>query len=366
MRNFRVRARTRAGALLLACAVSLAGAVAFSPAGAASANDSPIPANASPIPPQQRRSVEQTFLTFPEWFLVHSPAEYARFIGAQPAHGFPFLGHIEQIWSSYHSVTREQLRAGYPGNPGYHVMICVIAGSTTLEYGLRSLYENTIGRISWASSSGALTAEDRYGAAVAQDYVDFIRKEPWYLYDFSSKLAHLWSSTPAWGPDMLRKWERRYALTTEYLVKAAYGKLIGAATHAAYDPALMTTQVVTNHVPAGFAPPPGVTLLRSLPDGRTVMELPRYFDFRIAAANLADQGVELTDIAGNDSVILVTAIANAQVAVAPAGSRVLFAQPIITRPGLQRTAVILPVAGLSRFLATAKGRGIEVEHVYDY
>jgi hypothetical protein len=90
-------------------------------------------------------------------------------------------------------------------------MICVIAGSTTLEYALRSAYENTLGRISWATSSGALTAQERYGAQVAQDYVDFIRKQPWYLYDFSSKLAGLWSSTPAWGPDMLRKWERRYA-----------------------------------------------------------------------------------------------------------------------------------------------------------
>lgn len=335
-----------ASALLLACAAS-------------SAYD-------SPIAPPQRRSVEQTFLTFPEWFLVHSPAEYARFVREQPAHGFPFLGHVGQLWSSYHRVTREQLHAGYPGNLGYHVMIWVIAGSTTLEYGLRSMYENTLGRISWATSSGKLTAEDEYGAAVAQDYVDFIRQQPWYLYDFSSKLKGLWSSTPAWGPDMLRKWERRYVLTTEYMVKAVYGKMIGAATQAAYDPALMTTEVVANHAPADLSTQPGVKLLRNLPDGRVVLELPRYFDFRIAAAGLADKGVELSDIAGNDTVVLVTAIASDKIAVAPAGSRILFEQPIITQPGQKRTAVVLPVAGLSRFLATAKRQGIDVEHVYDY
>ena len=112
--------------------------------------------------------------------------------------------------------------------------------------------------------------------------------------------------------------------------------------------------------------PAGVKLLRTLPDGRAVLELPRYFDFRIAAAGLADQGVALTDIAGNDTVILVTAIANDQLAVAPKGSRILFEQPIITQPGRKRTAVILPVAALSRFLADAKRQGIEVEHVYDY
>jgi hypothetical protein len=130
----------------------------------------------SPVAPDQRRGAEQTFLTYPEWFLVHSPAEYARFVDRHPAHQFPFVGHAGQIWSSYYSVTREQIRADYPSNLGYHLMICVIAGSTTVEYALRSLYENIVGRLSWSTSS-ALTAEDRYGAMVAQDYVDFIRKE---------------------------------------------------------------------------------------------------------------------------------------------------------------------------------------------
>jgi hypothetical protein len=324
----------------------------------------------SEVAPEQRRGVEQTFLTYPEWFLVHSPAEYARYVEAHPSHGFPFLGHIGQIWSSYASVTREQVRADYPGNVGYHVMIGVIATSTTAEYGLRSAYENTLGRISSASAGGRLTAEDHYGAAVAQDYVDFIRKEPWYLYDFSGKLGGLWKDTPAWGPDMLRKWERRYALTTEYLVKAAYGKLIKLATAAAYDPALMTTQVVAANIPAGWTPPEGVRLVRPLPDGRAVLELPRYYAFRIAATRLAEQGIALVDIAGNDTVILVTVLgADRQAAEAgawPQGSRVLFSQPILTEAGRRRTALVLPVAALSPFLAGARQQGIEVEHVYDY
>jgi hypothetical protein len=337
---------------LLACLLSLSCAAAL--------------ADESPIPPDQRRGVEQTFLTYPEWFLVHSPAEYARYISGHPAHGFPFLGHIGQIWSSYASVTEEQIRAHYPANGGYHVMICVIAGSTTVEYAIRSLYENTLGRISWASSTRGLTAEDKYGAKVAQDYVDFIRKEPWYLYNFTSKLKGLWTSTPMWGPDLLRKWERRYALTTEYLIKAAYGKLIEMATRAAYDPALMTTQVVANHAPVSLKDQPNVKVLRVLPDGRAVMELPRYFDFRIAATRLAEQGVNLVDIAGNDSVILVTVIADDAIRAEADGGRILFKQPIITTPGRRRTALILPVGGLSRFLADASRRGIDVEHVYDY
>lgn len=318
----------------------------------------------SPIAPELRRSVEQTFLTYPEWFLVHSPAEYAHYVATHPAHGFPFLGHIGQIWLSYASVTREQFRFHYPGNPGYHVMICVIAGSMTVEYALRSAYENTIGRISAVTAADRLTPEDHYGAAVAQDYVDFIRKEPWYLYDFVGKLKGLWTQTPAMGPNMVRKWERRYALTTEYAIKAAYGKLIKLATRTAYEPALLTTEAVADHAPP--CPLANVKVMRSLADGRAVLELPRYYEFRIAATRLAEQGVALTDIAGNTSVILITVRADARSNVLIPGSRVLFTQPILTEQGRQRTALVLPVPSLSPFLAAAASHGIEVEHVYDY
>lgn len=320
----------------------------------------------SPIPPDQRRGVEQTFLTYPEWFLVHSPAEYAAYVKSHPAHGFPFLGHVCQLWSSYASVTREQIRQHYPANVGYHLMIVVIASSTTMEYGLRSFYESVIGRISWGLSSRTLTDEDRYGARVAQDYVDFIRQEPWYKYDFAAKLKGLWTEVPWWGPDMLRKWERRYALTTEYLIKAAYGKLIGLGTTAAYDPALMNTEVVVDHAPKVLPPSVEAKVVRELPDGRAIMDLPRYFDFRIAATQLAQQGVKLVDIAGNTSVILVTLWAPSDATARAPSSRVLFEQPLLTMPGKKRVALILPVRELSFFLANVSRQGLTVEHVYDY
>lgn len=318
----------------------------------------------SPVAPDQRRGVEQTFLTYPEWFLVHSPAEYAALVATHPAHAFPFIGHTRQIWSSYAAVTAEQVRRHYPSNAGYHVMIMVIAGSTSVEYGLRWAYENTIGRLSWAVSNGALTPEDRYGARAAQDYVDFIRREPWYLFDFTARLKGLWTTTPAAGPNMIRKWERRYALTTEYAIKAVYGKLIELATRSAYDPALMTTQAVVDHAPAQL--PGGVKLVRTLPGGRALLDLPRYYAFRIAALQLAQAGATLQDIAGNASVILVTVWMNVDQPLPGTGGRVLFEQPLLTMPGKKRVAIVLPVAGLSSFLLRAEAAGVEVEHVYDY
>ncbi len=322
-----------------------------------------VPAHAdSPIAPDQRRGAEQTLLTYPEWFLVHSPAEYARYVADHPAHGFPFLEHIRQLWSSYASVTREQMREDAPANLGYHTMILVIGTSTTVEYALRSAYENTVGRVAWATASD-LTAEDRYGARVAQDYVDFIRRQPWYLFDFGARLRGLWADVPLGGTGVVRKWERRYALTTEYAVKAAYAWLIERATRAAYDPALLTTQVVVDRVPATL--PTGVRVVQPLADGRAIVEMPRYFDFRIAAGALAAEGVRFVDIAGNTSRILVTVWARERVALPP-GADVLFDQPIVTVPGTRRIAVLLPVDALAAFLNDAPRRRIEIEHIYDY
>lgn len=318
----------------------------------------------SPVPLEQRRSVEQTFLTYPEWFLVHSPAEYAGMVDTRPAHEFPFMRHIGQLWSSYGNVIGEQRRQHYPANPGYHVMIGVIATSTTAEYAIRWGYENTVGRISWATASG-LTPEDRYGAAAARDYVVFIRKQPWYLFDFGSRLTGLWTGLPATGPDMIRKWERRFALSTEYAVKGVYGKLIALATGAAYDPALPTTEVVADRVPDSLPPGAGVKVLRRLSDGRALLELPRYDAFKDAAGYLAEHGVRLVDIAGNDSVILLTV----QVERArrfEGDARVLFEQPMITVADRKRVGLVLSVGALSDFLRTADAEGIAIEHIYDY
>ena len=325
-------------------------------------------ATGSVVPPEARRDVEQTLLTFPEWYLVHSPAEYARVVERDPAHAFPFIGQIGQLWSSYRAVAAEQLHDGYPLNPGYHMMILVIATSTTVEYALRAVYENTLGRASWFLDGGQPTDEDRYGAKAAQEYVDFIRQQPWYLFDFWSRLKHLWTDVPFWGPGLVRKWERRYALTTEYAIKAVYGKLIEKATRATYTPALMTTDVTVDRLPDGWTPPARVSVLQRLPDGRALLSLPRYFDFRIAATALAQQGVTIDDIAGNgaSAPILVTVWAGDGTKL-PAGDwRVLFEQPLTLPAATRRIALLMPVDRLSGFLAQTPLMGLTVEHVYDY
>src|SRR5439155_1295656 len=84
---------------------------------------------------------------------------------------------LRQFWQGYGAVY-SATRKDYPFNFGYHVMVMVIGTSTTAEYALRAAYETLIGRLGELTATHGLTDEDRYAAAVAQDYVDFIRIDP--------------------------------------------------------------------------------------------------------------------------------------------------------------------------------------------
>jgi hypothetical protein len=317
-------------------------------------------------PPEHRRGGDQTFLTFPEWFLVYSPDEYAAFVKERPPSGFPFFGHLRQFWSGYRAVY-QATRRDYPVNSEYHVMIAVIGVSTTVEYALRSAYENTLGRASEVTAAYGTTDEDRLGARVAQDYVDFIRDRPWYEFDFLTPLRTLWRDTPAWGAGPVRKWERRYALTSEWLAKAAYAWAIGQGSQAAYGAEETTTAVVLDRLPEGIeAELPRLRVLLRYPDGQALVTLPRYDDFKDHAAVVARRGATFVEIAGNRGPILVTALVPSGWTPPVAGASALFTQPILTRPGRQRTAVTVPVGALSELLRVLERDGHTLEHVYDY
>jgi len=321
---------------------------------------------AEPVtPPEYRRSVEQTFLTYPEWFLVFSPAEYADYTRDHTPTRFPFLGHIGQFWGGYRAVCRAT--KAYPSNPDYHLMIWVIGTSTTIEYAARSAYQVFVGRLSEATQRHGLTEEDRLDAEIAQDYVTFIRLYPWYEYDFTRALERLWKETSLWGPDPIRKWERKYALTSELLIKAGYGWLIKKADRTVYSEQPLTTAVVLDRVPSHLAAPlPLLKVEKVYPDGSALCIVPRYDAFMEYAEVLARSGVGFREIAGNDGPMLVSVLTLPDVSFGIPGCLGYFAQPILTRPPWKRVVLSVPVASLNSFLAAAATSGVQIEHLYDY
>jgi len=314
-------------------------------------------------PQEHRRPADQTFLTYPEWFLVYSPDEFAAFCeqGKTPDR-FPFFGHIGQFWGAYKAVYNH-IKKKYAFNTGYHVMIMVIGISTTVEYTLRACYEKVIGRLSFLLSSNALTEEDAYAANVAREYVDFINVRPWYEFDFKRHVYGLWS-LPATGRNMFRKWERRYILTSDYLVKTVYGWIIMKATKASYDAALTVTSVVVDK-PAQLDQTK-TQLLQQFDDGSALMLLPRYDAFKDQALSIARQNINIREIAGNTGDVMITYRVPLDYRQTDNMSTVLFSQPILTDPLQKRLALIVPIQNLSRTLRTYDRPGIKLEHVYDF
>ncbi|MGF7074471.1 hypothetical protein [Mucilaginibacter sp. 3215] len=321
--------------------------------------------NKNPLTPQAAvRPPDQTFLTYPEWFLVFSPAEQADYFKTHTSTTFPYLKHVDQMWGGY-GVMYDQIKGNFPFNTGYHVMIWVIAGSTTVEYGIKSFYETVVGRVTDISPNEEMTAEDKFNADYEYSYVKFIEALPWYEYDFNHQLKMLWSSTSFSGPHLLRKLERRYYLTTELLVKSGYGWLIGLGTKSAYETASLQTAVVMDRLPTGLDTTGFVHNIKVLPNGMVLANLPRYAEFNTGVSKLANNGVGFTEIAGNKSAIMLTVLTDRPLNVTD-NYKILFTQPIFTKPGLSRVALVTMVENLSSLVRTLKLKGVTIEHIYDY
>ncbi|HLQ44342.1 MAG TPA: hypothetical protein VK137_06415 [Planctomycetaceae bacterium] len=307
------------------------------------------------------RAADQTFLTFPEWFLVYSPKEYAELIAERSPSEFPYLEHIGQFWQGYRAVS--EATKDEPFNGRYHEMIFVIGASTSFEYGLKWFYETTVGRVAELTSRPP-TEEDRLAAKVAKDYVDFLDVEPWYRFDFVTPLRRVWTE-PWRGPNLLRKWERKYFLTTEYSAKVIYAWMIKRSTESAYGIQTSLTTVVVDHLPSPIpAELSGLKARETLADGHVLLDLPRYQALTAQAELLARHQINFVEIAGNRGPILVSAIVPTEFD--ESGMTILAKQLILTQERKQRVLMTVPIADLSTRLRTLNQSGIHVEHVYDF
>lgn len=320
--------------------------------------------NKNPLTPKEHlRPADQTFLTYPEWFLVHSPKEEADYLEQHTSTTFPFIGHLEQLWRSYDLVYK-QIKNHFEFNSGYHVMILVISISTTVEYGLKSLYEKCIGRLTLPDKN-IRVAEDELNAKFTRDYVNFILQVPWYEYDFIKQFKLLWFETPVFGKNFLRKIERRYFLSTELLVKAFYGYLIKLGTKSAYETPLLNTVIITNSAPE--IQNEKVKILTKIDNEKYVLSLPRYADFNIALNELAKELYSFKEITGNTSSILLTVLVPKDLTLPDDKQyKIIFSQPILTKKELTRVAVCVLIKDLSLVLRKLQDQNILIEHIYDF
>src|SRR5437867_1569793 len=309
------------------------------------------------------RNEDQTYLTLPEWYIVYSADEQASFLQNHGPSAFPYAAATRQYWQTHCHVYR--LTGRYPFNRGYHVALYVLGISFSAEYGLKGLYEHTVGAMtSWIDGSD--TQEDRYAAAVAKEYADFIHASPFYNLPFGAKLVGLWRQMDWSGPKILRKWERKFLLTAEYGIKGTYSWMVRRATRAAYAPEEEMMYLTVDRLPPALPQrEPRIRVLAESGGSGRIIGIPRYEPFREIVSAFADEGILIQDIAGNDD-ILVTLLSGRSWMYDLSYGQFLFSMDILTRPDRKRSAVRVPVSSLHLFLPALTARGVTLEHLYDY
>jgi hypothetical protein len=314
------------------------------------------------------RPEEDTFYTYPEWYIVWSyqaKADYQR--GHLPS-GYSYFGDIAQYWQAY-SLAYSATRGKYPFATGDHIMLTVIGSSFSVEYALKGSYEKTIGRISEGTSHGEMVPEDTYAAEIAEGYASFVHVRPFYEYSFWKALRGMWSIVPFRSNHALRSIERRAWLTLDYGVESAYCELIQLGTHATYGYEDTMTSAWLETPPNVGAPilgdAPHLQVKRDLGAGQMIVEIPRYQEFTPTTASLIKNGARFRQIAGN-ALIAISVIAPSGWAGSPAGTQMLLSQPIRSQPGQTRVLLLCRVAELHTVLPALERDAVRLEHLYDY
>ncbi|HEX5942222.1 MAG TPA: hypothetical protein VFY66_08080 [Anaerolineales bacterium] len=315
--------------------------------------------------PDYYRPESKTYLTLPEWYIVYSTDEYADFIANNSSSDFPYFSAVGQYWQSYVDVCNE-IRGRYPFNGDSQFTLAFIGISFTAENMLKGAYEGTVGRLTDWISSDTPTEEEIYAAQVAQEYGQFMHEIPWYFFPFQEKLQGLWNETSLWGPDPIRKWERKLALTIEYGGKILYAGFTNFGAQATYGGAdVEKIHAVTEGITEDMQSK-DLEVVEEIDSQRQLIRITRFEYFSDTVPRLLESGVLFDEIAGNRE-ILFTLLGPQDADYNFEYGDYLFDLPILTKPGQTRAAIKVRVGDMAQFFEELKTReDIRFEHMYDY
>lgn len=309
-----------------------------------------------------RRDEINTYLTYPEWSIVHAYEDLAAVMRRSSESDFDYFGAIRRYWSNLCGISRLASSRGTISGE-YKVMLYTIGLSFAGEMGIKGIYEKTIGRVTAWIARSHKTPEDQFALTVADDYAAFLRQVPWYEYPFGTTLGRFWRETPLLGGNVVRKVERRVALSLEWGIKSVYAKAI--AIGAASTPApLRIRSVVNGLTEEDVAADPRIKLIERRGD-KVIIETDRYATFTEIIRGLAVRHRDFSEIAGNRN-IMVTVFAESDTLPPEIAATVLLAVPVEARPGWRRLVTDVRVADLTQLIRSLDRANLVLDHVYDY
>lgn len=293
------------------------------------------------------RRTSNTFMSIPEWYIVSISDDYTIWLetGRNPS-DFPYWQYLKDYWSMYGKITAI-MDDKIPRDHEYHTMVRVIWLSTTLEFWVKSLYENTIGRLSYLG--GFWVEEERYYAKVSREYVDFILLRPWYEYNFAS--AIVWHQHSSFS---LRSLERYYFYLIEFYLKKYYAGIIETAAHSQF-----AIPNVWTHVNGTFPSSIHAIDPKNIEMTASWIQISRYYPFTEIFPKISSYtGSIVEDIAGNKKVVTEFLIDTGA-----AIQKELFTVPIPIDSSKSRAFFYLSPAEVQSYL---NNPSMTLTHIYDF
>lgn len=303
----------------------------------------------------------QSFLTVPEWYLVFNPKEYADFLETNnnPS-DFPYYKSIDEYWKLYDRSIKLVSQA-YPHNDEYVTMLNVIGVSITMEYSVKMLYENSIGRVFSWFSNGTLSDEEKVIIDAQRAYSNMIYNKAWYEFEFTPWVKKVWAVSNTAESNWFRKTERTLFFTAEFTFKAAYASMIEWAAKASYEEPV--TDIYLLLTSADTLQTSGLNIIHEQAE-KKIIKIPRWGEFTKTIIKFSDGDINIIEIAGNDEIVVST-ITSKNTLPFPK-TELLYTSEIVTTPDLERHVYRVPVSQLLPFVRAAKDTNVKIEHVFDY
>ena len=307
------------------------------------------------------RDEGQTILTVPEWYLVFNPKEYADYLEANKnPSDFPYYKSIDEYWKLY-DRSLSLVSKAYPENDEYITMLQVIGLSITMEYGIKMIYENTVGWFFSLFSESVVSPEEKVIAEANRAYSDFIYDVAWYEFDFTEWIDKIWRISEPNNGSFLRKWERKLFFTAEFAVKAGYGKLIKIGAKSNYEEPVTNIYAVLK-INEMINQDDKLQII-GIKNDSLLVGITRWGTFTDKLIELSDKNIRIEEIAGNDEIVISYLLKKVKKLKT---KNVIYKSDVITDKSLVRNVEIISVKELLDYIKYLKNYNIKIEHIYDY
>lgn len=292
------------------------------------------------------RRTGNTFMSIPEWYIVSLSEDYTHWLewGRNPSN-FPYFAYLRDYWELYGKITA-LMDGTIPRDYEYHTMVRVIGISTTLEFGLKWIYEYSIGRLTSLFSID--TPEDKYYSQISRKYVDFILLRPWYEFDYSWAL---WGFNFSLSRSFPRSIERYMIYSLEFWFKKFYARIIEDAAHSSFATPDIWTEVHWKFDSLSISLNPDS--IQKTTDGIKVL---RYYPFTTMLPQVMNQAwTNIESISWNKKIMVEYTSKD--------NSGIILSIPIPINPLVSRNFLYTEVWELPFLMHQS---GSKLQHIYDF